>query len=86
LTQECGRCHGPGLIGGWAGGDVDDSYDTVTDANSGFNIEDIIAEIDSGDMPADTCGGGDPGDQGCVSEADYDTITEWADSGNPPPP
>jgi hypothetical protein len=42
----------------------------------------IVSEIQSGNMPVDTCNGA-PGIVGLVSVADFDRILQWVAAGAP---
>jgi hypothetical protein len=42
----------------------------------------VLARIDMGTMPP-PCGGGAPGDSGCISEEDLADVEAWYEAGAP---
>jgi hypothetical protein len=89
----CIGCHdqeGSGLGSfSFAVADAADAYAAVTsDTFTGDPLYTVIVErIERGEMPLGTgCDGNPPGSPGCVSQADFEKIQQWAQSGSPPPP
>ena len=73
LVAECGACHGNGGIVHSAAADYDDAVAFA---------DDIVDEIQAGDMPP-ACNGA-PGSGGaCVSTEDFATIQQWIEDGTP---
>jgi hypothetical protein len=76
LESTCGPCHTsqtPNL----AGPDVDTAFDAATSGE-----DRVFARIDTGGMPLG-CGGGEPGDPGCIAADDYETLSAWYEAGAP---
>lgn len=77
LLSNCGRCHASGRLPQLASADAATAYDVA------FRERDeIVSEIRSGSMPADTCDGA-PGSDGCVSSDDFALIQQWVAEGAP---
>jgi hypothetical protein len=74
LQANCSPCHAGSNFGGHNAATVYADAVRVAD--------DMVDEIDSGGMPPE-CDGGDPGDPGCVSEADLEVIEQWVDDDTP---
>jgi len=77
LVQECARCHASGGLPRFAQANAAAAFDIAVS-----NRNQIVRLIQSGDMPADTCGGA-PGSQGCVSVANLTLIQQWIAAGTP---
>lgn len=79
LNNACAPCHtGSGFGGNNIGGpDVDDAFEEASAL-----ADNVVNRISNGGMPP-ACGGGDPGDSGCVSEDDLATIEAWIEAGTP---
>jgi hypothetical protein len=77
LLDNCGRCHASGGLPNFASSDAASSYDVAFRQRNS-----IVGEIQSGNMPADTCNGA-PGSNGCVSVAEFDLIRQWVAAGAP---
>ncbi|HTV24791.1 MAG TPA: hypothetical protein VMG12_39130 [Polyangiaceae bacterium] len=79
FNSTCGPCHAEqGLAGVSIGNpDIDTAYDSAVDREEG-----VFRRIEAGTMPP-PCGGGAPGDPGCISEEDLATIEAWYDAGTP---
>jgi hypothetical protein len=77
LLDNCGRCHASGGLPRFASNDAASSFDVAFQERNS-----IIQEIQSGNMPADTCNGA-PGSNGCVSVADFNLIRQWVADGAP---
>lgn len=45
--------------------------------------DDILQELEEGEMPLGSCGGGSPGASGCVSVADFELLSDWVEAGSP---
>jgi hypothetical protein len=45
--------------------------------------EDILEELEEGEMPLGTCGGGAPGSSGCMSLTDFQLVNDWVEAGTP---
>lgn len=79
LNTACAPCHaGSGFGGNNIGGpDVDDAFEEASAL-----ADNVVNRISNGGMPP-ACAGGDPGDNGCVSEEDLATIEAWVEAGTP---
>jgi hypothetical protein len=75
LEDSCSPCHSGLGFGQHNAASVYSDAVRVADA--------ILDEIESGGMPP-ACGGGDPGDAGCVSEEDLEVLEQWVDDDAPP--
>jgi hypothetical protein len=76
LESTCGPCHTsqtPNL----AGPDVETAFDAATSSE-----DRVFTRIDNGGMPLG-CGGGAPGDPGCIAAEDYATLEAWYAAGAP---
>jgi hypothetical protein len=74
LVQNCSPCHATLNLG---------QHNAAASYADAVRVaEDMVDEIDSGGMPP-ACDGGDVGDPGCVSEADFDLIEQWVDDDTP---
>jgi len=89
LQAECGECHGAFVP--FASTDEQEAYATATEM-SFYGGEDqprydvIVQRLQDGSMPPQ-CGGGAPGSNAdCVTLEDFQTIRDWANGGDPPPP
>lgn len=79
FNQTCGPCHAEAGQSGVSIGDPD--IDTAFE--SAVDFEDRVLErIDLGTMPP-PCGGGAPGDPGCISEEDLADVEAWYAAGAP---
>src|SRR5262245_46864942 len=78
LLDNCGRCHASGSLPNFARPSADSSS-----AVARRESEEILEELEEGEMPADTCSGGAPGSRGCVSLADFELIRDWVEAGSP---
>lgn len=78
LVAQCGRCHAAGNLPNFASADPEAAYDVA--AREG---REILEELSEGAMPLDTCRGGAPGDAGCVSVAEFETIVAWVNADVP---
>jgi hypothetical protein len=74
LGDNCSPCHSGLGFGQHNAASVYGDAVRVADA--------ILDEIESGGMPP-ACGGGDPGDPGCVSEEDLEVLEQWVDDDTP---
>jgi hypothetical protein len=77
LVANCGRCHASGGLPQFASANAATGYDVAFRERNN-----IVSEIRSGNMPADTCNGA-PGSNGCVSVADFNVIQQWVAAGAP---
>jgi len=80
FNQTCGPCHAEQ---GTAGVSIGDSDIDVALESAIEREEGVFRRIEAGTMPP-PCGGGAPGDSGCISEEDLATIQAWYDAGSPP--
>lgn len=78
MLANCGGCHGAGSLPNFASADVDASYRVAVRES-----EDILEELEEGEMPLGTCRGGAPGTTGCISLADFDLVNDWVEAGSP---
>jgi len=80
LLANCSPCHST---------DRDGRHNAATSYADAVRVSaDIVREISSGGMPESGsgnqgCNGGDPGDPGCVSAADFALIQQWIAAGTP---
>jgi hypothetical protein len=79
LVTNCGRCHAEetGLgtlldLPPFASTDIEVAFEAVEFVGSA-----ILAQINAGVMPPDTCGRTPPGSPGCVSVDDFNLIRAW---------
>jgi hypothetical protein len=81
FNTTCGPCHvGAQAIAGVNIGDSD--IDAALE--SAIDFEDrVIFRIEQGTMPP-PCGGGAPGDSGCIAEDDFADVQAWYEAGAPP--
>jgi hypothetical protein len=77
LRAECGSCHGAGFLPRFAATNADAAYTVAVDLST-----EIVQRIEQGTMPP-ACGRGEPGDSGCVSEDDFETIQGWVEGDTP---
>ncbi len=85
IVTNCGRCHAEETAVGsyldlppFASADVEVAYEAVGAFRTG-----ILALINVGVMPPDTCGRLPPGSPGCVSVDDFELIRSWFAAGTP---
>jgi cytochrome c553 len=79
FNATCGPCHAEQGLAGVSIGDPD----IATAFESAVDFEDrVMARIDLGTMPP-PCGGGAPGDPGCISEDDLADVEAWYAAGAP---
>ena len=80
LLASCSPCHST---------DRDGRHNAATSYADAVRVSaDIVREISSGGMPESGngnqgCNGGDPGDPGCVSAADFALLQQWIAAGTP---
>jgi hypothetical protein len=80
LLANCSPCHST---------DRDGRHNAATSYADAVRVSaDIVREIRTGGMPESGdgnqgCNGGDPGDPGCVSAADFALIQQWIADGTP---
>jgi len=80
LLARCSPCHAT---------DNDGRHNAATSYADAVRVSArIVREISSGGMPESGngnvgCNGGDPGDPGCVSAADFELIQRWVAAGTP---
>lgn len=78
FNGSCGPCHvTSGIVSNFGDPDVDQAFEN----SEGFENQ-VLNVIETGRMPQ-TCGGGEPGDSGCLSVADADAIEAWYEAGAP---
>jgi hypothetical protein len=78
LSANCGPCHTTnGFAGHNVGGPLPASYDDALELG-----EILLDRIDGGGMPP-TCAG-DPGDPGCLSVEQVQTVADWIEQGSNP--
>ncbi len=85
LVTNCGRCHAleTGLgdllsLPPFAGSDLDVAYEAAVSLGTA-----ILAQVNAGVMPPDTCQRLPPGSPGCVSVDNYELIRSWFAAGTP---
>lgn len=78
LVTQCGRCHAAGNLPNFASADAEAGYTVAA-----REAREILEELSAGAMPLDTCRGGEPGEAGCVSVAEFETIRAWVDADVP---
>jgi len=76
LESTCGPCH-TSLSPNLAGPDVDTAFDAATNSQ-----ERVLTRIGDGGMPQG-CGGGAPGDPGCIAVEDLAILEAWYEAGAP---
>jgi hypothetical protein len=80
LLAQCSPCHAT---------DNNGQHNAATSYADAVRVSArIVREINSGGMPESGsgnmgCNGGDPGDPGCVSAADFELIQRWVAAGTP---
>lgn len=79
FNSTCGPCHAEQGLAGVSIGDpdVDTAFDSAVDREAR-----VLARIEAGTMPP-PCGGGAPGDSGCITEEDLATVEAWYAAGAP---
>lgn len=79
FENTCSPCHADQGIAGVKIGDAD----VAAALESAIDFEDrVLARIEMGTMPP-PCGGGAPGDAGCIGEDDFADLQAWYEAGAP---
>jgi len=85
LVAYCGRCHeGDATASGvpWLNSHDNVTADAFAGVCNGSQVADcIVVRINDGSMPDD--GACPPGDEGCITEAQFATVENWIADGKP---